>query len=103
MKPTGKCSRLGGTECVAEHTGSSATARRCSTSDCQSERCECGTIGDLVVGTGEFRGRVELGLRLQEAAAVTGVALDFSASYDGIGADDYDAVEGKAAVRVPLN
>jgi hypothetical protein len=46
------------------------------------------------------RGRAEIGLR---ASTSTGIGLDFSGSYDGIGAKDYDAFTGKATVRVPLN
>jgi hypothetical protein len=46
------------------------------------------------------RGRAEIGLR---ASTPSGMGLDLSGSYDGIGAKDYDAFTGKATVRVPLN
>ena len=32
-----------------------------------------------------------------------GIGLDVSGSYDGIGADGYSAMTGRATVRVPLN
>ena len=46
------------------------------------------------------RGRAEIGLR---ASTPGGIGLDLSGSYDGIGSKGYDAVAGKATVRVPLN
>jgi hypothetical protein len=54
--------------------------------------------GDLVGPTGA-RGLAELGIR----AETGGLGLDVSGSYDGIGAGDYDAWMGRAALRVPLN
>jgi outer membrane autotransporter protein len=67
------------------------------------ENVHAGTIGDLVVGTDDLRGRLELGLRMQASPATMGMMLDRAASYDGIGVSGYKALEGKAAVRVPLN
>jgi outer membrane autotransporter protein len=64
---------------------------------------QSGTIVDTLVGLEEFRGRAELGLRMQTGQGMDGIALDLSAGYDGIGSDDYHAVEGRAAVRVPIN
>jgi outer membrane autotransporter protein len=46
------------------------------------------------------RGSTEIGLR---ATTAKGIALDFSGTYDGIGAADFHAVTGKATVRIPLN
>lgn len=54
--------------------------------------------GDLVGPTGA-RGLAELGIR----AKTGGLGLDVSGSYDGIGAGDYDAWTGRAALRLPLN
>ncbi len=34
---------------------------------------------------------------------MSGVGVDFSGSYDGIGSDSFEAVTGKATLRVPLN
>ena len=51
------------------------------------------------IGTG-VRGRAEVGLRAQSSQ---GFSLDVSASYDGIGLGNYNAVSGRAVVRVPLN
>ena len=46
------------------------------------------------------RGRAELGIR---ATSAGGIGLDLSGSYDGIGANGYSTVTGRAVVRVPLN
>ncbi len=59
-----------------------------------------GPIGDDAAGPEGVRGRVELGVT---ATIKDGVGVDFSGSYDGLGADGYSAVTGRAAVRVPLN
>ena len=48
----------------------------------------------------DWRGRTELGLKMQSAS---GIALDISGGYDGIGSSSYHAVIGRAMVRVPLN
>lgn len=53
-----------------------------------------------VAGPDGVRGRVELGLR---ASRDVGPSLDVSGSYDGIGANGFHAVSGRATVRVPLN
>ncbi len=55
---------------------------------------------DAVSGTDEWRGRVEVGLRLQTRI---GQILDFSTAYDGIGSGSYSAVSGTATLRFPLN
>jgi outer membrane autotransporter protein len=55
-----------------------------------------GTLG----GPEGLRGKLQLGLK---ALLTDGVSVDLSGSYDGIGAADYQAVEGSAAVRFPLN
>ncbi len=59
-----------------------------------------GSIGDDAAGPEGVRGRVEFGVT---ATIKDGVGVDLSGSYDGIGADGYSAVTGRATVRVPLN
>lgn len=59
-----------------------------------------GTLAVLDAGPSGVRGRVELGIK---ASTLSGHSVDFSGSYDGIGAGDYNAVTGQAAGRVPLN
>ena len=59
-----------------------------------------GQINGENVGPVGVRGRAEIGLR---ASTSGGIGLDLSGSYDGIGSKGYDAVTGKATVRVPLN
>ncbi len=48
----------------------------------------------------ELRGKIELGFK---AITASGVSLRVSGSYDGIGADDFNAVGGQATIRFPLN
>ncbi len=52
------------------------------------------------IGPGGIRGRAEIGVRATQSG---GIGLDLSGSYDGIGAGGYNAVTGKATVRIPLN
>ena len=59
-----------------------------------------GSLGDEATGPQGARGRVELGVK---ATIKDGVGVDLSGSYDGIGANGYSAVTGRAAVRVPFN
>jgi hypothetical protein len=63
-----------------------------------------GNATEVVAGTPagpeELRGRVEIGL---QAMTPSGLILDLSGSYDGIGVGNYEAISGKASVRVPLN
>lgn len=54
---------------------------------------------DLVSEPG-VRGRVEAGMTIVEAG---GMSISASATYDGIGDSDYQAVGGRARVKVPLN
>jgi outer membrane autotransporter protein len=56
-------------------------------------------IDGIVAGPSGARGRVELGMR---AMALTGTALDLSATYDGIGSD-YSALSSRAAVQIPFD
>jgi hypothetical protein len=49
-------------------------------------------------GPADLRGRADFGVRL----IVSGVGVDLSGSYDGIGAGDYPAFGGQVMVRVPL-
>lgn len=53
-----------------------------------------------VGGREEFRGRVGLGFR---ATMLSGVSMDVSGRYDGIGADDFEAVSADVRMRYPLN
>ncbi len=48
----------------------------------------------------EFRAKVDLGLR---ALTVYGLGIDVLASYDGIGAKDYDAFTGEVRLSFPLH
>ena len=59
-----------------------------------------GSVGGDTTGPSGARGRVELGVT---STAPTGISLDVSGSYDGIGAKSYDAVSGRATLRMPLN
>ena len=56
-------------------------------------------LGEMA-GPDGVRGRIELGLR---ASREVGPSLDFSGSYDCIGASSFHAISGKATVRVPFN
>jgi outer membrane autotransporter protein len=57
-------------------------------------------FGGTLTGPEELRGRVELGLKSQ---LPSGIALDLSGSYDGVGSSIFHAIGGKATLRVPLN
>ncbi len=57
------------------------------------------SIDDLV-NAPDLRGRTEAGVMLYTAQ---GVALGASFTYDGIGTGDYEAIGGRAKVRVPLD
>jgi outer membrane autotransporter protein len=56
-------------------------------------------IDDLIT-TKDVRGRAEAGVTIY---AWDGIALGASVSYDGIGSSDYEAIGGRARVRVPFN
>lgn len=58
------------------------------------------SVSGVSEGPEGARGRVELGVR---ATTAGGLSVDVSASYDGIGSENFEAVLGKAVVRVPLN
>lgn len=62
---------------------------------------ESGT--SLVAGTlasnEDFRGKAEVGVR---ATTSGGLGVDVSGSYDGLGADDYEAYAGELRVNMPL-
>jgi Autotransporter beta-domain/Bacterial Ig-like domain (group 3)/IPT/TIG domain len=58
-----------------------------------------GSIGGDAAGPSGARGRAELGVR---ATTSSGIGLDLSGSYDGIGASGYSATTGRATLRVPL-
>lgn len=55
-----------------------------------------GSVG----GDEELRGRVGLGFR---ATMPSGVSMDVSGKYDGIGADNFEAVSADVRMRYPLN
>jgi hypothetical protein len=59
-----------------------------------------GPINGEAVGSSGMRGRAEFGLR---ATTRYGVSVGASGSYDGIGANGFEAITGTANVRVPLN
>lgn len=48
----------------------------------------------------EFRARAEVGVRVR---GTNGVSVEAQGAYDGIGADNYDAISGRAVLRVPFN
>ncbi len=56
-------------------------------------------FGGTLSGPEDLRGRVELGLT---AKSSSGLNLDISGSYDGIGSDTFHAIGGKATIRIPL-
>lgn len=58
------------------------------------------TLNGEQAGPAGVRGRTEIGLR---AVATGGIIVDVSGAYDGIGAGGYNAVTGRATVRVPLH
>lgn len=57
-------------------------------------------FGGTLAGPEELRGRVEIGVMLR---APSGVSLDLTGSYDGIGTGSYEAYTGSAVLRIPLN
>ena len=57
------------------------------------------TLGGETAGPSGARGRAELGVR---ATTSSGISLDLSGSYDGIGAHGYSATTGRIILRVPL-
>ena len=59
-----------------------------------------GPISGEVVGPAGARGRAEIGVR---AITAGGLSLDLAGSYDGIGIGGYNALAGRAMVRVPLH
>ena len=58
-----------------------------------------GAIDDLAFGE-DLRGRVEAGVMIYLRG---GLSVGAAVSYEGIGASDYQAIAGKARVRMPLN
>ena len=57
-------------------------------------------FGGSLAGPKEVRGRVELGIKVK---GTQGIQLDVSSSYDGIGSSSFQAIGGKATLRIPLN
>jgi len=57
------------------------------------------SVDDLVT-TDDPRGRAEAGVTLYTGE---GLSLGASVTYDGIGSSDYEAIGGRARVRMPLN
>jgi hypothetical protein len=58
-----------------------------------------GQIDGANAGPTGTRGRSEIGVNL---ITVSGLGIDLSGSYDGIGAGDYSALSGRVMVRVPF-
>ena len=58
-----------------------------------------GAIDDLAFGE-DLRARIEAGVMVYMRG---GLSVGAAVSYDGIGASDYQAIAGKARVRMPLN
>jgi hypothetical protein len=56
-------------------------------------------IDDLAFGE-DVRARIEAGVMIYIRG---GLSVGAAVSYDGIGASDYQAIAGKARVRMPLN
>jgi len=59
-----------------------------------------GVVAGQNVGPDGVRGRIEIG---QRAITSGGIAVDMSASYDGIGAKGYEAYSARAQVHLPLH
>lgn len=57
------------------------------------------SLNGEAAGPAGLRGRTELGLR---AVATGGIIVDVSGAYDGIGAGGYNAMTGRAVLRIPL-
>jgi outer membrane autotransporter protein len=59
-----------------------------------------GVVAGQNVGPDGVRGRIEIG---QRAVTSHGIAVDMSASYDGIGSKGYEAYSARAQVHLPLH
>lgn len=57
-------------------------------------------FGGTLAGPEETRGKVNGGVSARFAG---GTIVDFDASYDGLGSEDYRAAAGQVTVRVPIN
>ena len=57
-------------------------------------------ISGAAVSSDNFRGLAEAGIRMTSSS---GLLLDLSGSYDGLGSSTFEAWSGQARVRVPLN
>jgi hypothetical protein len=57
-------------------------------------------VNGVLADTDESRARVEGGLLI---TTPSGIGLRAVAAYDGIGADDFEAVSGSLWINVPLN
>ena len=55
---------------------------------------------EFSLGEGDIRGRVEAGLNAKRAS---GLSVNFSTFYDGIGIDDYESYGGMVRLTKPLN
>lgn len=56
-------------------------------------------VGGTTVGAGEFRGKLDLGLKI---LSKEGLALELGGSYDGIGDHEYESYSGTVKLRVPF-
>ena len=59
-----------------------------------------GSLNGEDAGPAGVRGRIELGVT---ATMPSGLSLDLSSSYDGIGASDFNSYSGRIILRAPLN
>ena len=57
-------------------------------------------FGGSLIGPEELRGKLEAGIGVH---LLSGITLDVSGSYDGIGSDDYNATSISLGARVPMN
>ena len=58
------------------------------------------TLADTVASADDLRGKVEGGILFTRP---DGVSMRATGSYDGIGADDFEAYSGKLWLNFPLN
>jgi len=63
-------------------------------------RTDALTTTGLAIGQEGLRGRVEGGLSY---STPSGITLRASGAYDGVGSSTYHAVQGRAAVVIPLH
>ena len=57
-------------------------------------------VSGMEVGASDFRGKAEAGLSVSDTS---GISLDLSGSYDGLGDNDYSAISGRAMLTILTN